>query len=223
MRPADTARRRTETATELDEHPRRRPRWRGILVALAPVVLVVTSGVSLAGHDARLVVASGPGDPTTTVAPTTTAPPATCRNSNIPACGPFRFQPEPGPDSPMTVQLTVEPASPKPGDEVTFRLTLGDPDGVSYGSSVFSFGDSGQSASPFRACDKFGTWEPPGRGAAPPSEVQVVRHTYAAAGAYAAAFTFEAGPFACTDAATGRGDRPYASSATATVTVVVVG
>lgn len=194
-----------------------------MIVALAPVVLVVASGVSLAGHDARLVVAGGADEPTTTAAPTTTAPPGACRNSRAPACGPFRFQPEPGPDSPMTVQVTVEPPSPKPGQEVTFRLTLADPDGVSYGASAVSFGDAGRSGSPFPVCDKFGAWEPPGRNEAPATEIQVVRHTYAAPGTYSAAFTFEAGPFGCTDHATGRGDRPYASSATATVTVVVAG
>ena len=46
-------------------------------------------------------------------------------------------------------------------------------------------------------------------------------HTYAAAGNYPTSFAFDAGPFDCTEDITGRGDRPYASSARATHTVVV--
>jgi hypothetical protein len=227
MTTADSARQSTDTVMELedrrDERTQRRRgrRGGGLVIVLVPVILGVMSGLSLAGDGGQLVTSAGPGDPTTTVAPTTTALPGTCRNSNAPACGPFRFQPEPGPDRPMTVQVAVEPASPSAGQEVVFRLTLSDPDGVSHGSSVFAFGDAGQSGSPFRPCDKFGAWEPPGRNAAAATQVEVVRHTYGAPGTYTATFAFEAGPFGCVDSQTGRGDRPYASSATGTVTVLV--
>lgn len=183
---------------------------RGVIGAL-PVVLVVTSWMSFTGDDSVQVVEAG--DPSSTA--------TACRNSNAPVCGPFRFEPQPGPDSPMSVQVAVEPPKPVAGQEVVFRLTLVDADGVSYGSSTFSFGDSGLSGSPFAPCDRFGSWEPPGRNVTAASEVQEVRHRYAAPGTYTATFSFEAGPFACVDSVTGRGDRPYASSGTGTITVVV--
>ncbi|MDQ4090274.1 MAG: hypothetical protein M3163_08215, partial [Actinomycetota bacterium] len=60
---------------------------------------------------------AGPATSTTRAAVTTTTapgPPTTmttvaCRNSNDPACGPFRFDPQPGPDNPMFVHIVVGP------------------------------------------------------------------------------------------------------------------
>lgn len=160
-----------------------------------------------------------PAATTTSTAPTTTV--VACRNSTDPACGPFRFDPQPGADSPMTAQVVAEPASVRAGQEVVFTVTLDDPDGVSYGSSVFIFGDSGIGETSQDPCTKFGPWDPPPRDPASATEVQLVRHTYFSPGTYTATFAFEAGPFDCVDSVTGRGDRPYASSATGTVTVVV--
>ena len=105
---------------------------------------------------------------------------------------------------------------------MTFRLTLTDPDGVSHGSSLFFFGESGLAETSSDPCARFGSWDPPDRDPARAVEVQTVGHTYAAAGTYPTSFAFDAGPFDCTDSVTGRGDRPYASSATGTLTVVVV-
>ena len=162
--------------------------------------------------------------PTTATATVTTAPPTavvTCRNSADPACGPFRFDPQPGADLPMTVQAVAGPTSPVAGQEVVFQVTLADPDGVTPGSSLFHFGDSGTGASSFAECKKYGPWDPPARDPARATEIQEVRHTYAEAGTYTATFSFEAGPFGCVDSVTGRGDRPYASGGIGTVTVVV--
>jgi hypothetical protein len=158
---------------------------------------------------------------TTAPTTTTTTTVAGCRNSAEPACGPFRFDPQPGPDSPMIVQVDVEPAAPVAGQEVVFRLTLTDPDGVSYNGTVFGFGDGGIAGASYPPCERFGPWDPPPRQPASATEVVLVRHTYHQPGTYAVSFAFEAGPFACVDIATGRGDRPYASSATGTATVVV--
>jgi hypothetical protein len=122
----------------------------------------------------------------------------------------------------MTVQVVAEPASPRAGQPVAFRITLSDPDGVSHASSVFNFGDAGiGESSPQARCQKYGAWEPPAVNSARATELQDVRHTYAQPGTYTAAFSFEAGPYECVDSATGRGDRPYASSGSGTVTVVV--
>lgn len=155
-----------------------------------------------------------------TSAPTTSSTVSSCRNSTDPACGPFRFDPQPGPDSPMTVQVAVEPAEPVAGQEVVFRLTLTDPDGVSYNATTFGFGDGGIGGASFPPCERFGAWDPPPRDGAT-TEVVEVAHTYANPGTYAVSFLFEAGPFSCIDSVSGRGDRPYASSATGTATVVV--
>jgi hypothetical protein len=146
---------------------------------------------------------------------------AACRNSTDPACGPFRFDPQPGPDEPMTVQVTAIPALARVGQEVVFRVTLRDPDGVSRGSSLYDFGNSALGESVQRQCEKYGPWEPPARPSGPVTEVQEIRHTYAAPGTYTVTFAYGAEPFDCADAATGRGDRPYASSAKGTATIVV--
>lgn len=167
---------------------------------------------------------------TTTAAPatTTTVPPPTttttvdpCRNSADSKCGPFRFDPQPGVDRPMTVDVTIEPAAPVAGQAMVFHITLTDPDGVSYDGTTFNFGNSGIGGSTPETCAKFGRWDPPATDPSSATKTTDVTHTYFDAGSYTATFFFDAGPFDCVDSVTGRGDRPYASSATATVTVVV--
>jgi hypothetical protein len=159
----------------------------------------------------------------TTVAPVqpTTAAAVACRNSTDPACGPFQFDPQPGPDSPMTVFVEATPGTPRAGQEVVFRITLHDPDGVSYRTSAVIHGDTGISGTSVEPCAKYGVWHPPAPDPARATEVLEVRHTYAEAGTHMVTFSFEAGPFDCVDAVTGRGDRPYASSASVTLTLVV--
>lgn len=159
--------------------------------------------------------------PIGTVAPAPISPVDPCRNSTDSACGPFRFDPQPGADNPMTVEVTVEPATPVAGQPMVFRITLTDPDGVSYDATNFNFGNSGIGGSTPEACTKFGPWDPPARDPATATQTVNVSHTYFEAGTYTATFFFDAGPFDCVDSVTGRGDRPYASSATGTVTVVV--
>lgn len=153
--------------------------------------------------------------------PVTTTTGAPCRNSSAPACGPFRFEPQPGQDRPMTVRVAVKPAAPRPGEQVVFQVTLTDPDGASYGATLFGFGDSGLGEISNDVCTRFGPWDPPLPDPAHSSETLDIPHTYFGAGTYVASFGFDAGPFSCVDSVTGRGDRPYASSATGTVTVVV--
>jgi hypothetical protein len=162
-----------------------------------------------------------PPPTTSTAAPTTTTTVDPCRNSTDSACGPFRFDPQPGADRPMTVDVTVEPAAPIAGQPMVFHITLTDPDGVSYDGTTFNFGNSGIGGSTPEACAKFGPWDPPARDPAAALKTLNVGHTYFEAGSYTATFLFDAGPFDCADSVTGRGDRPYASSATGTVTVVV--
>ncbi len=146
---------------------------------------------------------------------------AACRNSTDAACGPFRLDPPPGPDSPLTVEVGFEPATPVAGREVVFHLVLRDADGVSHGSSLFDFGDAAIGDSASLPCEKFGPWDLAARNTTPGTETMDVRHTYIEAGTYTASFSFDAGPFACVDGVTGRGDRPYATSGQGTVVVVV--
>lgn len=155
----------------------------------------------------------------TTVPVAVTAP--ACRNSHDPACGPFRFDPAPGPDTPMVVEVAVATASPKAGQPVTFHVTLRDPDGVSTNGTTFDYGDGGLGGGSQRACDKYGPWDPPARDPSYATKTQDLTHTFAKAGTYNVKLSFEGGPFDCTDAATGRGDRPYASDGVGRVTVVV--
>lgn len=166
-------------------------------------------------------VTTGP----TTPGPVTTSPPPPagpeCRNSHDPACGPFFFDPQPGPDRPMTVEVTAVPATPRVGEPMTFHLVLRDPDGVSYGSTLFDYGDMGIGDSERSQCDKFGPWDPPAPGPDRAVEVQDITHTYRLAGTYEATFSFTAGPNDCVDSHTGRGDDPYSSSAAGSVTITV--
>lgn len=70
-------------------------------------------------------------------------------------------------------------------------------------------------------CRKYGPWDPPAPDPTRATETVTLRHTYAQPGPYRVVFIFGAEPFDCVDSVTGRGDRPYASSASGTVTIQV--
>jgi hypothetical protein len=230
-----------------------------LLVAL-PLLLAHDSG---SPEDTRLDVASAPlvDEPTTTTgpsevagvvyeattttladAPTTVAPPTTlwCRNSTDPRCGPFRWDPEPGPNAPLTVTITFTPERPKAYDEVRFFVTASDPDaritsnicnrfgdetspgpdGWGTCISAVSFGPDGPPPpSPYCAPEKYGPWSPPppeGGSTAlgnPPSEG--VPHTFTAAGTYRVGWRFTSASEWCGP------NEPYASTGEGFVHVVV--
>ncbi len=58
----------------------------------------------------------------------TTVPPLVCRNSMDPACGPFYYD-WTVPDRVAVISITATPAEPRVGEEVTFTVTMDDPDG----------------------------------------------------------------------------------------------
>lgn len=183
----------------------------------APVAPTTTSTTAPAAAAAAVSTTT-----TTTTAPaTTTTTVDPCRNSTDPKCGPFHFDPQPGADRPMTVEVTVEPAAPVAGQPLVFHVTLSDPDGVSYNGTTFNYGNGGVAGSTPNPCAKYGPWDPPAPDLASATETIDVGHTYFEAGTYTATFLFDAGPFDCTDSVTGRADRPYASSATGTVIFTV--
>ena len=128
---------------------------------------------------------------TTTTSTTTTL---ACRNSGDPACGPFRWDPPPGPNQPLTVTVAYTPAAPKAGDTVTFRVVVDDPDGSmlldrrgianDYGDGTPFDGVGGH----LDCVAMWGPWTPP----APVHvhEELTFQHLYAKAGTYVAKFPF---------------------------------
>jgi hypothetical protein len=129
----------------------------------------------------------------TTVAP---APTQGCRNSSNPACGPFRYDP-PLTNAPAKLEiLNVDPATPRPGDTVTFTLHATDPDsfipsGGFCGGEAFGDGaSSGCGPSCAGAGPQFGPWDPPA--ARPGDATFAVSHTYTQAGSYTADFSVTA-------------------------------
>src|SRR5207248_5063404 len=85
---------------------------------------------------------SGGGDTTTsTTGLTLTTPPPTssttstttttpCRNSQDARCGQFSWDPDPGPNGSVTVQVTPHPGVVHAGDTVFFDVVVDDPDHV---------------------------------------------------------------------------------------------
>src|SRR5207302_4809101 len=92
---------------------------------------------------------------TTTTAALQVAPARTCRDSYDPACGPFRWDPDPGPNQPLTVTVTPQSQQGKVGQAVNFHVVADDPDArIARDCAVIDFGD-GQTAGscpPAAAC-----------------------------------------------------------------------
>lgn len=162
---------------------------------------------------------------TTTVAPTTTtsASSATtttlaCRNSSEPACGPFRYDPEP-PNGGMTVEVIVGSSHARPGEEVTFDVTVHDDGPVRLGHCVNTqwFGDEeAVSTGCMAACTpskppRYGPWDPP-----PPKPMtyrEVFKHVYEKPGTYVATFAYNRASDCSSD--------PYRSTGQSQVEVTV--
>ena len=147
---------------------------------------------------------------------TFTSPTTACRNSSDPACGPFFWDPDPGPNEPFTGQMTFAPANPKAGDAVTFHLTGTDPDADPVHTCNVSFGDGPDivcdPAPAVNACPRqYGGWAPPPRKQGTLDES--AQYTYAHPGTYKVSFDIRSAAEQC--------NNPYASSATLTTTVVV--
>lgn len=115
-----------------------------------------------------------------------------CRNSRDPACGPFVWDPPPGPNQPLTVTIAVSPEAPRAGETVTFRVVLDDPDGDSLRASHddVDYGDGGPTVGVGGHVDcapGFGPWDSAAR---PVHEELVFTHVYAQPGTYTATFPF---------------------------------
>ena len=151
-----------------------------------------------------------PTEPTTT--PVTGL---TCHNSENPACGPVDYEPPITNAAAHLTIVSVSPAAPKVGENVTITLRATDPDSRIDQSSVwcneggYTFGD-GESTRCIADCAtaRFGPWDPP---APHPSDLVIrMNHKYATVGSYEAKFT--ASGDVC-------GPRPSSASASVVITV----
>jgi hypothetical protein len=159
--------------------------------------------------------------PATTTSTTAVAAPTTatsmCRNSHDPACGPFRWDPQPVND-PMAVEVRVLTARPKVGQIVEFRLVATDDGRIERDCVGTSFGDdkepfcAGSSASCVAGPGQYGPWTPPEKHLE--RFEKVFSHTYDKAGTYAVSFTVR--PLT----ACGQPD-PYANSGEASTEITI--
>ena len=235
----------------------RRQRSMAVVGVLAAITgLSGVSAATSAGGDrpsfARTAVASpASASPTTVVDEPVAVPPAStstssssvprstttttslvCRNSTDPRCGPFYWDPDPGPNQPLTVTVRYVPEHPHAGEAVTFYVTAHDPDAQWFWGVGEEFGDdprggaaidgmavSADDQPDYCEAQKFGPWTPPPRvdsaetlGNTPESGVP---HTYSAAGTYTARFWFRSDSTRCGL------HEPYGSSGEQSVQVVV--
>jgi hypothetical protein len=126
-----------------------------------------------------------------------------CRNSFDPACGDFFWDPAPAPYDRGSAAISFTPEFPKPGEAVTFTITIDDPDGGSATQAertMTAYGDE-TGPVPMVHCDPawtfgYGPWDTPAE--SPFHEVVTLQHAYDAVGDYQAGFDFDlcgAGPY----------------------------
>jgi hypothetical protein len=224
-----------------------RPLRQGIAIFVALLVLSVAAIAVTRGPEADTVAPSDIGlaeeeneeeaepspspseepSPTSSEAPeesnTEPSPEATleCRNSTNPDCGPFYWDPPPGENKPLTVDVQVNPQRPQAGEKVIFTIFVRDRD-AKIDRQCISHRDFGD-GSPPEGCEMtgfcptmYGPWDTPPKG---PDEWEfTLDHVYEEAGEYTATFRFisAGGPDpGCPH------PHPYASSGEGSVTFVV--
>jgi hypothetical protein len=124
---------------------------------------------------------------TTTAAPgsTTVALTPACRNSTDRACGAFRWDPQPGANQRMVVDVTVSPSNPRAGEVVTITFAIREDavprlERAEYGDGTSpALGDSRCAAQP---PEGFGPWTPPTQQAG--TFTLTDTHVYAQPGTY---------------------------------------
>lgn len=177
-----------------DGRRRRRRLLAGTTASIVAVLLLAaTPWVLSSDGDSRDVISAGPETTTTAPDPTTSttemagdtsttsvtatsvpSPSSTtttalvCRNSVEPACGPFAWDPPPGPNQPIELTVSYEPERPRVGETVTFTVRAQDPDAEICSVGVrFSNGTSGGEycSVPAIGCspEPHGPWDTPPR------------------------------------------------------------
>ena len=134
-----------------------------------------------------------------------------CRNSRDPACGQFRWDPDPGGNADLEITVAA-PQAVKAGETVTFTVTVRDPDHIVTGNCTSVRGAQGEGfpCSPPDCPPAYGPWTPPPRQAG--SRTFTFTGTYGV-GTHEVAFTFHTDRDGCQD--------PYGSFRTQRVAVQV--
>lgn len=139
-----------------------------------------------------------PGDGDKQPEPTTTTAVLVCRNSSDPRCGDFYYDPEPDPNQPLTITVTVEPAVPVAGQEVVFTVEVEDPDAEPLPNDCRQevwFGDEEFRSTTcpvhYHCLDRTGPWDPPEK--RPYRDVHEFRHVYEESDTYTVTFVFRTG------------------------------
>jgi hypothetical protein len=139
-----------------------------------------------------------------------------CRQSVDPACGRFRWEPPPGENRGLTIDVSSSPEAPRVGDTVTFTVRVTDPDHIVTGNCTeVDLGVNGtfvpHGCVPPPCPAAHGPWSPPAQHTG--SQTFTFTETYPEARTYTARFTFRTDRDGCPD--------PYGSSDTATVNVSI--
>ncbi len=164
--------------------------------------------------------ATGAGSTTTSSEPpeqtTTTTALDDCLDRNDEACGPFRYEPEPGPNAPLEISISVTPARPVVGEEAVITVVFTDTDALPI-TNCGGF-DTGEGIPIQDDCavpvcaQRFGPTSPP----APQGGTRTVTipHVYEQAGTYNITASGQSSSVFC--------DHPYGSSAASRFPVSVV-
>jgi hypothetical protein len=141
------------------------------------------------------------------------APAANCHNSYDPGCGPFRWDPAPGPNQPLTVTVTPPSQQVNAPAEVNFHIVAHDPDAKVDRCYTVDFGDGqkGGTCPPPASCQTpYGPWTPPTK--VDDTYEFDVKHAYTAASPpgqpYVASFTLQSHSFCNPDPYGGSGQAP---------------
>lgn len=198
----------------------------GESTAPPPTTQAETSTSSTAGATQSVPGTSTTSMPrvtTTTTRRVMTTTSLVCRNSFDARCGPFRWDPDPGPNQPSSAQITFSPVNPHVGEQVSFRVTFTNPDGpADSGETHMYYGDGMAvwltSDPPWvwgGDCKTlYGPWTPPRREANSVS-FDMGRYPYSAAGTYAVTVTGDLGFGRCDQ------PNPYRDPKSASTTITV--
>lgn len=166
----------------------------------APSTTVQAAGATTSTTDAPATTTTAPPAATTTVAaaarpaPTTTT--LVCHNSYDPACGPFRWDSPPAPAGSPSVTIVPSTSNPAVGQQVTFTVTVSDPNTAVYTCGQVTYGDGmGQGCSAATAgpaCEsRYGPWDPPSKVA--DSATTTYTYVYKQPGSYTVNAAFPVG------------------------------
>jgi hypothetical protein len=177
------------TTTTTTEAPEVQP---GVTSALQPTT-TAKQGVVRAVNDTTPATAA-----TTTTRPEA-APAAApvCRNSFDARCGPFRWDPAPGPNEALTGKVQNDPEQATAGVPVNLKVLAEDPDSKIDRCAIVDWGDgtSSEPCPPPPSCQTpHGPWAPPAR--IKDTVEATFTHTYEQPGEYTPSFRYQS-PITC--------------------------